>query len=355
MFKGILLYVCMYSLIYFFTKPDFNTYGLKKFHSGSSQRNQEFRMKNLQYRMNKLKLLLNNPKLKEGRRKKLSNKLKRMQRMENSLNDSIQSNFLENVQWNNSSKLPKWIIIGARKAGTAAVASMLNLHPQIRRVPGETHFFNKYYERGLDWYRSQMPIATGSINVIEKTPNYFTDPKARYRIRDSLPDVHLILVIRNPVQRAVSDWLHSRDMGDIPKNSTFESTILLKNGEINENSEVLQNSLYSKYLVKWLEVFAYADITIVDGDKLKKTPLPEIKSLFTQMKVSQKLTNRNFYFNETKGFYCFKKKQKSFCLGSNKGRKHPKIKQTTLKKLKKFFQKEKQKINNLTGKRFNWS
>ena len=50
-------------------------------------------------------------------------------------------------------RLPQAIIIGVKKGGTRALLEYLRLHPSIRAPGPETHFFDRYYDRGLDWYR----------------------------------------------------------------------------------------------------------------------------------------------------------------------------------------------------------
>ena len=69
-------------------------------------------------------------------------------------------------------KTPDVIIIGSKKSGTRALIKFLNLHPKVRISSPEIHFFDRYYQRGLSWYVSQLPSVTpnsGEINA-EKTP-----------------------------------------------------------------------------------------------------------------------------------------------------------------------------------------
>lgn len=64
--------------------------------------------------------------------------------------DNAMSGFLNESE---SKKLPQAIIIGVKKGGTRALLEFLRLHPDVRAVGAEPHFFDRNYEKGLEWYR----------------------------------------------------------------------------------------------------------------------------------------------------------------------------------------------------------
>ncbi|EMP26267.1 Heparan sulfate glucosamine 3-O-sulfotransferase 1 [Chelonia mydas] len=112
-------------------------------------------------------------------------------------------------------RLPQGIIIGVRKGGTRALLEMLALHPQVAAARSEVHFFNREenYRRGLGWYRQQMPLSRPGQLTVEKTPGYFSSPRVPARVRALAPGVRLLLIVRDPVERLVSDYtqiLHNR-------------------------------------------------------------------------------------------------------------------------------------------------
>ena len=74
------------------------------------------------------------------------------------------------------------------------------------------HFFDdeEQFEKGLDWYRAQMPLAAASDVVLEKTPGYFTSKTAPARVAALNPQMKLILILRDPLQRTVSDYTQVR-------------------------------------------------------------------------------------------------------------------------------------------------
>ena len=107
--------------------------------------------------------------------------------------------------------LPDFLIIGITKGGTTSLNYFLSLHPQIHTAPQEVHYFDRdsNYKKGEPWYRSHFPFAS-AINpgdlVGEKTPDYLFFSKASKRIQKDLPNAKLICLLRNPTDRAISNY-----------------------------------------------------------------------------------------------------------------------------------------------------
>jgi hypothetical protein len=127
--------------------------------------------------------------------------------------------------------LPNFLVIGAPKAGTTALAAYLAAHPQVFVAPEkEVHFFDTRFDRGLDWYRGRFADARGEIAVGEASPTYMYHDAALERIASVLPAVKLIAVLRNPVDRAYSHywWMHalfeSRSFEDVARQDMANET-----------------------------------------------------------------------------------------------------------------------------------
>jgi sulfotransferase family protein len=122
--------------------------------------------------------------------------------------------------------LPDYLVIGAARAGSTSLYEYLIKHPAILpALVKEVHFFTGAYERGPDWYRAHFPTALrrsivarrhGDAVAGEATPYYLFDPRSPERIKSLLPNVRLIAVLRDPVQRAVSHYQHERRLGVEP-------------------------------------------------------------------------------------------------------------------------------------------
>src|SRR5262245_12635623 len=108
--------------------------------------------------------------------------------------------------------LPTFLIIGAQKSATRWLRTNLGLHPDVYAVDEELWFFNdinhRFTKRGLPWYRAQYDGWSGEPLLGEATPGYMMlrhDPAlVAERIGEVVPDVRLIAVLRNPVDRAQS-------------------------------------------------------------------------------------------------------------------------------------------------------
>ena len=109
--------------------------------------------------------------------------------------------------------LPDAIIIGVKKSGTCALGVLMSLHPHVLSVRKEAHFFDEIerYSLGLKEYIRMLPRRSWSGQLlIEKTPAYFFEPEVEKRIQAAMPDVKLLLVVREPVTRMISEYIHNR-------------------------------------------------------------------------------------------------------------------------------------------------
>lgn len=104
--------------------------------------------------------------------------------------------------------LPNFLIIGAAKAGTTALAHYLAQHPDVCMArPKEPHFFDYNYAKGLEHYsRSKWPHYNGEAFVGEATPCYVYLPFVVPRVARHFPHAKLLILLRNPVDRAYSAW-----------------------------------------------------------------------------------------------------------------------------------------------------
>lgn len=106
-----------------------------------------------------------------------------------------------------SGRLPTFVIAGMPKCGTTALAAHLQLHPNAFVAPQkEVHFFDRQFDRGTDWYKSQFGEARDEHAVGDATPTYLVRDAVAERMASVVPDAKVILVVRNPVDRALSHY-----------------------------------------------------------------------------------------------------------------------------------------------------
>ncbi|XP_019350080.2 heparan sulfate glucosamine 3-O-sulfotransferase 6 [Alligator mississippiensis] len=254
-------------------------------------------------------------------------------------------------------RFPQAIIIGVKKGGTRALLEFLRVHPDVRALGAEPHFFDRCYEKGLPWYRNLMPRTLEGQITMEKTPSYFVTKEAPKRIYNMSRDTKLIVVVRNPVTRAISDYTQT-----LSKNPTIPSfqALAFKNistGLIDTTWSAVRIGIYAKHLDSWLQYFPLSKFLFVSGERLVSDPAGEMGRVQDFLGLKRVVTDKHFYFNETKGFPCLKKPEGSSrprCLGKSKGRPHPKIDGQVVQRLQEFYRPFNMKFYQMTGQDFGW-
>lgn len=195
--------------------------------------------------------------------------------------------------------LPDFIIIGAQKAGTTTLYLSLMDRPGVMKPDRrELHFFSQGYKKGLNWYRARFPasflrfydtqIRHTPFLTGESSPSYMLDARAPARVRKHLPQVKIIVLLREPVARAyshyrmVSRWgkedlsfaaavaaeekrigaERDRRVADPDSSSPLSSDFLMYS--------YLHRGLYADLLEPWLQVFPREQILILQSEELWK-------------------------------------------------------------------------------------
>ena len=258
-------------------------------------------------------------------------------------------------------RLPNALIIGAKKGGTRAILEILKIHPNVRACSSEVHFFDRdeNYNQGLEWYRQQMPVSLPGQITIEKSPSYFVTPKVPERVYRMSKYVKLIVIVRDPTRRAVSDYTQSLERK--PDNPPFEEIVIDEDGEINESWSKITIGRYADHLSQWLKFFPLSQFHFVSGEELIERPAREIQLVEKFLNLRPHIKEENFYFNDSKGFPCFIGKisnsgsvSKTHCLRETKGRKHPAVKEEVLKRLHDYFRPLNKKFYEMAGRNFHW-
>ncbi|KAM9305947.1 heparan sulfate glucosamine 3-O-sulfotransferase 6 [Gastrophryne carolinensis] len=256
-----------------------------------------------------------------------------------------------------SKNFPQAIIVGVKKGGTRALLEFLRVHPDVRALGAEPHFFDRCYDKGLEWYRNLMPRTLEGQITMEKTPSYFVTLEAPKRIYNMSKDTKLIVVVRNPVTRAISDY--TQTLSKTPSLPTFQA-LAFKNrstGTIDTSWSAIRIGIYAKHLENWLQYFPLSQFLFVSGERLVSDPAGEMERVQDFLGLKRVITDKHFYFNKTKGFPCLKKPEgsnKPRCLGKSKGRPHPNIDKKLLQRLQDFYRPYNMKFYQMTGHDFGW-
>jgi hypothetical protein len=113
---------------------------------------------------------------------------------------------------------PDFVIIGTQKGGTTFLYDLLGQHPNVQpAMRKEIHYFDRYFDKGTDWYLSRFPTPTwmdGRKSITgEATPYYLFHPHAARRMAQAAPQARLIALLRDLVDRAHSSYRHQARQG----------------------------------------------------------------------------------------------------------------------------------------------
>ncbi|KAA8584041.1 hypothetical protein FQN60_015249 [Etheostoma spectabile] len=256
-----------------------------------------------------------------------------------------------------SKRAPHSIIIGVRKGGTRALLEMLDIHPEVAAAATEVHFFDwdENYAKGFEWYRDLMPYSYPNQITVEKTPGYFTSALAPERICAMNSSIKLLLILRDPSERVISDYtqVYFNRLENHKPVQAIEN-LLVRNGALNIRYKAIQRSLYDVHMRNWLRHFPLEQIHIVDGDALIRDPLPELQKVERFLNLPPRIVSSNFYFNQTKGFYCIRSDGRERCLHESKGRPHPAVNSTVLQQLRTYLQEHNRTFFRLVKRTFDW-
>jgi hypothetical protein len=161
--------------------------------------------------------------------------------------------------------MPTLIIIGGLKCGTTSIHHYLGLHPEIQMSkPKELNFFVEElnWDLGIDWYASRFderfPVRG------ESSPHYTNLPRfegAAARIHEHCPDARLIYMVRDPIKRILSHWVHAKGAGY--ESGEIEATLS------RPDTGYIHRSMYWMQLQPYLELFDRGQIAVISQEELQ--------------------------------------------------------------------------------------
>ena len=176
--------------------------------------------------------------------------------------------------------LPNFVVLGPPRTATTWLFRCLKDHPQVY-LPNikQVHFFDKYYTNGLDWYKDfyhhtpDTAIAIGDI-----TPDYLSHIQAPQRIRATFGDqTQLFLIVRDPVNRAYSDYRAARRRGD---------TSLSFSAALQDKSNLfVENGLYAKHIYRYLDFFPPHVIHLLAYENLINDAEAYLRSIYNVLHI----------------------------------------------------------------------
>lgn len=259
--------------------------------------------------------------------------------------------------------LPDFIIIGVARAGTTSLYNYLIEHPNIAPASRkEVHFFDYNFQKGMAWYRGQFPYSIQKyfVESIQKkdfitgeaSPYYIFHPNAGKRLVQFVPNARLIVLLRNPIERAFSHYCWEVGWGD--EKLSFEDAIACEEERIKVGEEKLAShyifnhqhysylarGLYADQLESWFSLFPREQFLILKSEDMYVDPAGIFK---------QTIAFLNVPFSEPKAL---KKEYKQY----NKPKYVPpkKIDPELRKHLVEYFEPHNARLYQLLGRDFGW-
>lgn len=190
--------------------------------------------------------------------------------------------------------LPDFVIIGAARSGTTHLLGQLNAHPNVLEGPAETHFFDTHrYRYGIGWYRMRFPLnrdrrrvyAAGRHPVLtgESSPSYLSHPTVPGRVARALPQARLLVLLRDPAERAASHWAwclrqcgETRSLREVveaelgPPGDTAGIRVPLDK-RVNDPL-VVRRGLYQPQLERWRTHFPDDQLMVIQAERWFRDP-----------------------------------------------------------------------------------
>jgi hypothetical protein len=256
--------------------------------------------------------------------------------------------------------LPDFLVIGAQKGGTTSLYNYLIEHPGI--IPAftkEVHFFDTYFHKGLPWYRANFPTYAEKYYLErfhkqkcltgEATPYYLFHPHAPGRVAKTLPEAKFIVLLRNPIDRAYSQYAHQARQGyetlsfedalaEEEKRTAKERENLLKDERYasfnDKHYAYLARGKYIDQLQIWLELFPREQFLILRSEDFYSDPASTLRETFKFLDLPTAGLQREYklYNNGT----------------------YSKMESTTRKRLIEYFEPYNARLNEYLGADFDW-
>jgi hypothetical protein len=225
--------------------------------------------------------------------------------------------------------LPDYLIIGAQRCGTTSLYRYLVQHPAVAPtvMAKGVHYFDVDFAKGPAWYRGHFPtrIRKAQVRALhgttlitgEGSPYYLFHPLVPERVAELLPDVKLIAMLRDPVERAYSHYKHYRQR-DLEPLSTFEEALDAEEGRLaGEVERILADpsyrawdyqhfsyvarGMYAEQLERWATVFPRDRILVLKSEDFFTDPRTGHARVLDFLGLEPRLLQTYQTFNPTSG------------------------------------------------------
>jgi len=199
-------------------------------------------------------------------------------------------------------KLPDFIIIGAMKGGTSSLFHYLSQHPDVEvSREQETHYFAKNYHRGLNYYRSFFPLSKSNKITGESSPYYLFHPSVPERIKKDVPNAKIIVLLRNPVDRAVSHYQMHKKLDEA---ENFDEALemeekrvgsahakLLSKEDVYSSAHqafsYMARGKYHEQISRWLKYYSLDELVIIKSEDFFEAPKNTLQKIYRALDLKE--------------------------------------------------------------------
>jgi len=211
---------------------------------------------------------------------------------------------------NRAPKLPDFLILGATKSGTTSLHHYLKQHPDVfLPEEKEIQFFidDQLYKRGMGFYQKQYFSGTSNYGAVgEATPLYFHRPELVIpRLKESFPadSLKFVLLLRDPVKRAWSHYLHMVRLG--AETLDFERALLMEEKRLHTDPaswySYFSDGLYGELLEQWFDAFSAERFLILTQDEFVRDVPLSLKKIFSFLGVDDSVCIRDLSIKNEAG------------------------------------------------------
>lgn len=252
--------------------------------------------------------------------------------------------------------LPNFMIIGFVKCGTTSLYEYLLQHPNIYSPVGkEIDYFDRLYSKGVNWYKVNFPLKFRKFFVKkfatgEATPRYIEHPYALDRIKKTIPNAKFIILLRNPIDRAFSQY--NQNLNNGYEYLSFEDAI--KHEKERTKGRIEKMKLDETYYSWDYDLFAYQEHGIY-VDKIERWMNAFSKDQFLILQSEEFLKNPSVVYNQVLKFLNLPKWEPfDYRFYKQQTYKKQKIEPELRKKLSDYFKPYNERLYKLLGTDFHW-
>ena len=170
----------------------------------------------------------------------------------------------------------------------------------------------------------------------------------------------MILMLRDPVERAISDFGHTKWADKVYRkrkwNETFEDLLVdSRTGAINTSHCILDRSVYYDSMTNWLKWFDRKQFLILSSEEFVKHPHDALQKAEKFLNLKSFFDQKMFYYDKKKGFYCYVMHAKTRCMPDSKGLPHVKVQTKVKRQLGEYYRQRNHDFNKLVNETFVWS